>query len=270
MKYKLAIIIPVYNAEKYLADCLDSVFTQLKQDMLIIAVDDGSTDKSACILFEYKKAYSNRLYIISKKNGGLSSARNEGLTIAKKISTYTMFLDSDDLLNSSAIEEFLAIINDHHPSLIEFNIIRFGFGSEKKIYCSASDNKLHILDQSFLKNVIDRSLWFTCSRIYKTYLFDEITFPNGRRYEDVITTPQIYLKCDDVFSSSSCLLKYRDNPEGITRNPTLSDINDLIHAYSTDLGFDSINSRHHQKKILDTTYYVSGGLPLAEIYNVTN
>ncbi|STJ97719.1 putative glycosyltransferase [Escherichia coli] len=132
MKYKLAIIIPVYNAEKYLADCLDSVFTQLKQDMLIIAVDDGSTDKSACILFEYKKAYSNRLYIISKKNGGLSSARNEGLTIAKKISTYTMFLDSDDLLNSSAIEEFLAIINDHHPSLIEFNIIRFGFGSEKK------------------------------------------------------------------------------------------------------------------------------------------
>ncbi len=267
---KVSVIMPVYNAELYLRACLDSVFKQLTDDIFVIAVDDGSTDESSNILFEYKRANTERLCIISKSNGGLSSARNEGLAVAKNISDYTMFLDSDDLLSDDALEEFLTILDTYSPSLIEFNIIRFGRGRKKTIYSSASDDKYHVLDTCFLEGVIDRSLWFTCSRIYKVSLFDNLNFPDGRRYEDVITTPKLYLKSSGVYSSSSSLILYRDNPDGITRNPTLSDIHDLIHAFNTDLGFDSISGEHHRKKIINTTIYVSGGLPLSQIFNISD
>lgn len=100
MEKKISIIIPVYNVEKYLVECLDSVITQSLQEIEIICVNDGSTDMSGDILSEYAEK-DNRIVIINKSNGGLSSARNAGLSIST--GKYILFLDSDDYLYTSEV-----------------------------------------------------------------------------------------------------------------------------------------------------------------------
>jgi len=98
---KVSIIIPVYNVERYLQECLDSVYAQTLQEIEIICVNDGSTDSSAKIL-EQNAARDARIKVLTKKNGGLSSARNAGLSVAR--GEYLSFLDSDDCLVPQALE----------------------------------------------------------------------------------------------------------------------------------------------------------------------
>ena len=103
MEKKISVIIPVYNVEKYLRECLDSVADQSLKDIEIICVNDGSTDSSRDILLEFKEKDS-RFIVLDKQNGGLSSARNAGFAAAK--GTYILFLDSDDILKGvSALEK---------------------------------------------------------------------------------------------------------------------------------------------------------------------
>jgi glycosyltransferase involved in cell wall biosynthesis len=103
---KVSIIIPVYNAEKYLDECIDSVINQTYSDIEIIAVNDGSTDRSLDIL----KKYSDTLKIISKDNGGLASARNAGINVAK--GEWIKPLDADDILYPKAVEELVSAANE--------------------------------------------------------------------------------------------------------------------------------------------------------------
>lgn len=114
---KFSIIIPVYNVENYLSECLDSVIKQTIMDLEIICVNDGTKDHSREILEEYQKQDA-RIQIIDKVNGGLSSARNAGLAAAT--GEYILFLDSDDYLEQSACERILYEILEHHPDIIVF------------------------------------------------------------------------------------------------------------------------------------------------------
>ena len=99
---KISIIIPVYNVEKYLHECLDSIINQTFTDIEIICVDDGSTDKSSEILEEYEQK-DKRFTVISQPNKGVSAARNRGMQQAK--GKYIMFVDSDDWLAHNACEQ---------------------------------------------------------------------------------------------------------------------------------------------------------------------
>lgn len=103
----ISVIIPIYNVEKYLKKCIDSVLIQSYKNLQIILVDDGSTDGSSKICDEYAKL-DNRILVIHKKNGGLSSARNAGLKVAA--GNYITFLDSDDYVSSTAYEELYKIL----------------------------------------------------------------------------------------------------------------------------------------------------------------
>ena len=98
---KVSIVIPVYNVEKYLRECLDSVVNQSLRDIEIICINDGSTDNSFKILEEYKSK-EIRLQVLSQKNGGQSKARNAGLEVAT--GEYIYFLDSDDYIKTDALE----------------------------------------------------------------------------------------------------------------------------------------------------------------------
>lgn len=101
-KPKVSVIIPVYNVEKYLADCLDSVVNQTLEEVEIICVNDGSTDSSESILKQYSCAYNN-ITVIKQENQGLSCARNAGILHAR--GEYIYFLDSDDRITANAMEE---------------------------------------------------------------------------------------------------------------------------------------------------------------------
>ena len=100
-KPKISVVIPIYNVEKYLQRCVDSVLNQTLRDLEIILVDDGSPDKCPLICDQYAKKDS-RVFVIHKKNGGLASARNAGMKAAT--GTYLFFLDSDDWIDLDGLE----------------------------------------------------------------------------------------------------------------------------------------------------------------------
>ena len=114
----ISVIIPVYNTEKYLQQSLDSIFAQTMENFEIICVNDGSTDNSLEIL---KKNQNKISKIINKKNGGLSSARNEGLTQAS--GKYIYFFDSDDLLEPNTLNELYKTAKEDDLDLVQFALL---------------------------------------------------------------------------------------------------------------------------------------------------
>ena len=112
---KVSIIVPVYNVEKYLHRCMDSLINQTLKDIEIIAVNDGSTDSSLSILREYEKK-DTRVIVINKKNGGLSSARNEGMKYTS--GDYITFVDSDDWLDINSLEEMYKTSVNYNCDLV--------------------------------------------------------------------------------------------------------------------------------------------------------
>lgn len=119
---KISVIVPVYNVEDYLGECLDSLITQTLSDIEIICINDGSTDNSLEILTNYSKRDS-RIKIITQENKGLSSARNRGFEFIN--GKYTYFIDSDDILKSDALEKLYNLACDKNTDFIIFKLINF-------------------------------------------------------------------------------------------------------------------------------------------------
>lgn len=125
---KFSIIIPVYNVENYLSECLESVINQSLFDIEIICVNDGTKDRSREILTEYQKR-DNRILIVDKTNGGLSSARNAGLNVAT--GEYVFFIDSDDYVTKNICEKLYCEILEYAPEIIVFGSDFFPKYTEK-------------------------------------------------------------------------------------------------------------------------------------------
>ena len=106
MNPKVSVVIPVYNSAKYLKECLNSIFVQTLEDWEVIAVNDGSSDESPTILDAYAKRDS-RFQVVHKENGGVSAARNDGLSVAR--GEYVFFMDSDDILDKDAFQNLYGI-----------------------------------------------------------------------------------------------------------------------------------------------------------------
>jgi|GEM_PF-1586305 len=118
MKPSLSVIIPIYNTEKYLRDCLDSVLNQTFSDFELLAVDDGSRDRSADIVEEYMKA-DPRIKLIRQENKGPSGARNRGMDMARGDCLY--FMDSDDILHPRAFESCMAVFRETDADMVLFD-----------------------------------------------------------------------------------------------------------------------------------------------------
>lgn len=149
----ISIIVPVYNVEKYLRKCMESLVNQTLRDIEIICVNDGSTDSSRLILEEYKRL-DNRIVIVEKENGGLSSARNEGL---KYISgEYLMFVDSDDWIDVDTCSSVWTIAKKHNADLILWSYVREFPSSSREKYMFWNDEE--IFDKDLVKMGLQRQL----------------------------------------------------------------------------------------------------------------
>ena len=184
MKTKLSVVVPVYNVEKYLSKCLDSLIGQTYKDIKIICVDDGSTDGSLGILKEYKNK-DKRIELVSKKNGGLSSARNAGL---ERVDTeYVMFCDSDDYYAAGMCEKMLRTIEKDNSDLAacSMNIIYLAHNemeeSDRNYYRLRYTGKQYIDDELVLKTDVS-----VLDKIFRTSILDQydIRFPEGLNNED--------------------------------------------------------------------------------------
>ena len=145
---EVSIIVPVYNVEKYLPKCLDSLLGQTFNDIEIICVDDGSTDGSGEILGVYAQRDS-RIKIVTKENGGLFSARHEGMKYIN--GKYVIFVDSDDWVSESLVEKCLEAASDENT-----DVVVFGAFSVREKTAKQFVNAEAMITPKFLKNLIVR------------------------------------------------------------------------------------------------------------------
>ena len=211
----ISVIVPVYNVEKYLPMCVDSIIGQTYRNLEIFLVDDGSPDNCGRICDEYAQK-DKRIKVIHKKNGGLSDARNVAIDIAK--GEYITFVDSDDYLSLDFIEQLylLAIQTDS-----EIAISNFFFFKEPKRELEVAYKKMpkmsvysskEALCALLYQNNIETSAW---GKLYKTSLWKEIRFPKGRLFEDIATIYKSFLLSKRIVTISLPLYYYRIRSDSI-------------------------------------------------------
>ena len=265
---KISVIVPVYNVEKYLKKCLDTIISQTFSDIEIICVNDGATDNSRKILEEYKnKDY--RIVIVDKKNGGLSSARNAGMKVAR--GEFISFIDSDDWIDETMLEKLynsmttlktdITICAVHQFDEIKqavddsceyFTLGHFDESFDNKVF-SYKDTK------SFLTNVCVMA-W---NKLYRKSFLDECKaeFPDGLIFEDGPFFFSIFFKTQRVSIVRDFLYYYRINRNGSIikkGGKQFFDIIDVVNLMCNSLkelpDFDDVKYQFFHQKLDDIHY----------------
>ncbi|EFB70714.1 glycosyltransferase family 2 protein [Providencia rustigianii] len=233
---KLSIIIPCFNSEKYIDECLSSVLVFMNPNIEVIIINDGSTDDSEKIILAKKETYSDlNIHYLKRENGGLSKARNHGISVSS--GEYIAFLDADDFLDSQFFYEIESILSSNYD-IIEFDTLKFEDSNREITQVIKTSNysaAISINEPNDLLPVFNNKKWFAWSRVYKSNLFKHtgIHYPDGILYEDMATTPKLYLKAQSVYSINKPLIHYRVNETSITQTFRRNDINSLIYVMAT-------------------------------------
>lgn len=222
---KISVIVPVYNVEKYINRCVQSILNQSFSDFELILVDDGSPDTCPELCDEW--AYvDSRIRVIHKKNGGLSAARNAGISMAS--GEYFLFVDSDDMIHPDCLKILMTCIQNTGAEIALGRFTKFQGNVVSTDFRSISGNEsiqiksnLETLDCLF--EDIDHlpSLVSACGKLWHRSLFANIIFPIGRLFEDEFTTYKLYHQAKMVVFANIELYFYFVNDTGITQNLTL-------------------------------------------------
>ncbi len=236
---RLSVVVPVYNVEPYLADCLDSLVAQRFRDYEVVLVDDGSTDGSAAVAERYVRKHRN-MELVRTDNRGLGAARNTGLLHTS--CEYAVFLDSDDMVPADAYEAMAEMLDETGSDFV--------VGSVEQLVADARVEppwirRLHLERRAgitiddwppIMQNV------FAWSKMYRRSFWDRLglAFPEGLRYEDQVTTTEAYLRADafDVLRRPVYQWRIRDDGTSITqRRHELGDLRDRLvtKALTTDV-----------------------------------
>ncbi len=226
---KVSVIVPVYNVEKYLSDCIDSIIAQTYKNLEIILVDDGSTDNSPSICDEYAKK-DDRIKVIHKQNGGVSSARNTALDIMT--GDFVTFVDGDDLINIHFIEVLLGLCNDNKCDMSYCGYVRFPTDEEPELTVMPENEvNTYFAGYDAVNNFF--AGWIrpnVCNKLFFAKLFEDIRFPIATRAEDLKVVFDILLQHKEITVSGlkkTPLYYYRLTPGSAMGKINLSSIDDL-------------------------------------------
>lgn len=222
---KVSVIVTVYNTEKYIEQCINSLINQTYENIEIILIDGGSTDKTPEICRKYESKYKN-IRLVQKENEGVSSARNRG--IIEATGDYILFVDGDDWVESNTIET-LVWLEEENEADIAF-IIKDGhtYSTGEVLIDDGKKMLLHILNVSAVE------IW---GKLFKKQLFDDVKFPEGKLHEDLYVMPSIFLKCKKVVAYHKGLYHYRIREDGLMGSELKGDLRDLFECW-----FDGINN----------------------------
>lgn len=216
---KISIIIPVYNVENYLEECLESIVNQSYKNLEIIIVNDGSQDRSIDIMNKYCKK-DKRIKIINKKNGGLSSARNEGILNAT--GDFIFHIDGDDFINNFSCEKLIKRANRDNLDMVIGNIRVFNENKEI-IWEDNQMGRNEVIDgRDYLKKYffLGKGTNSVCNKLIKRelYISEKIMHPfNISLGEDGATLPRLILKSLRIGKVEETVYNYRYNRESMTR-----------------------------------------------------
>lgn len=208
----VSVIVPVYNVEKYLSDCIESIIRQTYSDLEIILVDDGSTDNSGSIC-GYYECVDTRIKVYHKINGGLSDARNYG--IKKSHGDEIILVDSDDVIADNMIEVLYSLKVQYNAEMSvcfrkhineEGGFIQTGEKDNEKLVIYSSNSTEESFKIYFESKGGGMVAW---GKLYDKDLFNGIEYPVGRYNEDVFTTYRLIAKCSRIAITSQRLYYYR-------------------------------------------------------------
>ncbi|BDD43004.1 glycosyltransferase family 2 protein [Streptococcus ruminantium] len=249
----ISIIIPIYNVEKYLKDCVDSILEQTYSNLEIILVDDGSTDLSGSICDSYLE-FDDRVVVYHKKNGGLSEARNYG--IERSRGKYLYLVDADDFIyRKDTIEIMYKKMIEHSSDIV--------IAAYFEHY---DDREFHFIDRKFGTEMIDpeEAIFritsykrygsiFTVAhnKLYKRELFNDVKYPVGKLHEDEFTTYKLYLHSNNIVYIPIETYAYRQRSGSIMRSDyNLMRLN-ALEAFEERIGIlkekgmDTLETEYH-------------------------
>lgn len=268
MKPLVSIVIPVYNVEQFLDECVQSARKQTYRNLEIILVDDGSTDDSGKKCDNYENN-DNRIRVIHKSNGGLSDARNVGIENAT--GEYIFFLDSDDILPNCAIEKLLNACLKNNADVSIAAMKKFSSRcpqkkSEKDTAIITAINRTETIRRMLLRDGFGHEAW---GKLYKIELWQYERFPKGKLYEDYATIYKVISKCQKSTIITEALYWYRVRSGSIMnskltlRNMQLIDLAEDVTSYIRNVIPDVENEARYlqmvtylklMKGILDTGF----------------
>lgn len=258
----ISVIVPVYNVEKFLPRCIDSIINQNYKDLEVILVDDGSTDMSGNICDKYASK-DKRISVIHKKNGGLSDARNTGIDLAA--GDYISFIDSDDYIFPEYFEYLYDLVSKYNadvstcqPILVDEKDNEISAHNICVDHINIVSGRENCMKEYITGNKINTTAW---GNLYRTSLLkkSEIRYPVGKYHEDVFTTYRIINLCEKIVVGSRKLYAYRQR-EGSIVNSGFSEKH-LDGIYGSLQRYKFISSRYPRLK----SYAASGVVYSANI-----
>lgn len=211
----ISVIIPVYNVELYIRECLDSVLTQSCSDLQVILIDDGSTDNSGAICDEYASK-DPRVVVIHQKNGGAAAAKNAGLRVAT--GKYLSFVDSDDYLEPGAYEHMLQLLRTHNADVAQC--------AYRDVFKNTSVDQLGTLGKeeydvrSYMKlYTTDWTCGLMTDKLYVRALFDGIFFEEGHKIDDEYFTYRGIMNAHKIVRDNFVIYNYRKRRSSVMFSP---------------------------------------------------
>lgn len=263
----ISVIVPVYNVEKYVEQCLQSIIAQTYKNIEIVVIDDGSTDSSGEICDRLAKEDS-RIAVYHKSNGGVSAARNDG--VEKSSGDYIAFVDSDDIIAPTYLEYLYRLLTDNDADISccglkqigDHDLSSLGQCENAVTVCSGKE-----ACKTMLSGVIGKDLQLSSAgvKLYKRRIVEQYKYPQGRKFEDTATTCKYLYACKTVAISNAALYGYFQNPNGIIQTNIKNQFapqNDRIWASKKRAEFFEANGEQELvqlawKKTLNIMYAIS-------------
>ena len=256
MEPLISVIVPVYNVENYLDQCMESIVGQTYPHLEILMVDDGSTDNSGALCDQWAER-DQRIRVIHQENGGLSAARNTALDAMS--GELVIMVDSDDVLHPDAVSILLQAIQAHHADVAIGSFVVFD-GMDANWPTITSENTVrHYDSQAALKAIYyqDKLTNSSCWRLFKASLFDDVRYPVGKYYEDLAIVYPLYKKCSLVVGIDDAVYGYRQRNDSILGRFSLkrADVLDICEQLERQVQTEDVELLHAVRSRLLSAYF---------------
>ena len=267
---KISIIVPVYNVEKYIKKCLDSLISQsIIEYIKIILINDGSKDNSEKIILEYLNKYPQHIEYYKKENGGLSSARNLG--IDKCNTDYIGFVDSDDYIDKNMFEKLYKNITKENADISICNLKKCDLNGNLISYDKFNMKGVLTKEEATIAILNGNLSCYAWNKLYRTDIFkrNRIKYPVGRLYEDIPTIYKLVQYSNLISIIDEPLYYYVQHNESICHKPTLKSAYDIMRNLD-DIDFEEIKYSDFNNIFIINNIVESKSLYYRAIYGDTN
>lgn len=232
--YRISVIVPIYNVEGYLKECLDSIVNQSYTNLEIILVEDGSPDNCGQICDEYASRDS-RIRVIHKNNGGLSDAKNAGLDAAT--GGLIIFVDGDDFISLGMLKIMITNLLETKSDIVICDYFTVESNQNNPTEHNLGEKKIFSREEAMALVLSDKIISSSWNKLCKSYLYEKVRFPIGVTFEDIHETYKLFVDCKKVSYVEECLYYYRTNSQGISMSSNPRNLYNIFLGFKDRLEF---------------------------------